>query len=354
MNSAEPIVKDIVSPVPKSEWDRIYKLDSNSLPTQSSEWANVIVCSTRSVNCSRLYRFVDGVEVVLPLFSSRFSLPQLRIQRSPPYAWGYGGVISTKPLAASHLKALLDDCSKLRGAAVHIRPNPLHAELWAEAASRTDWQRRKRSSHVLDLEGGFDKVWNSRFPSKTRTKIRKAEKLGVSVETGSSDTLISEFDSLFRLSISRWAERQNEFGWLAALRGRLRDSKQKFTKMAQLSEGLLCVSIARLEGKPVAGIMVLVGHNAHYTRGAMDQRCIGNTNASHLLQKVAIKDACLNMCKHYHMGETGSSSSLAQFKSGFGSVEVPYAEYYHERIPLMTLDRKLRAMVKKIIGFKDA
>lgn len=354
MNLAKPTAIDIGSPISVSDWDRIYSLDSYSMPTQSSVWANTIVNSTGSANCSRLYKFSDGTDAVLPLFSNKFSPRPFRILRSPPAAWGFGGAISTGPLTASHVKVILDDCAGLPGAAVQIRPNPLHAEIWASAANGTGWQSLKRNAHVLDLAGGFDEVWNNRFPGKTRNRVRKAEKAGVTVETGSSDHLIAEFDNLFRRSIARWARRQNEFGWLAALRGRLRDPKRKFDTMARLSEGVLRVSIARLNGMPIAGIIVLVGRNAHYTRGAMDERAVGNIGANYLLHKTAIEDACLRSCQHYHMGETGSSTSLAAFKSCFGAVAMPYAEYRHERIPLMSTDQKLRSMVKRIIGFQDA
>lgn len=353
MNSIE-LATEPVSAASTEDWDRVYALDPYAMPTQSSAWARAILRENGSVDCSRLYRFSDGVEAILPLFTSRLSPQSLRILRSPPAAWGFGGTISTRSLTGSHLKVILDDCKNLAGAAVQIRPNPLHAGLWGEAAEETDWQALNRNAHVLDLDGGFEEVWTKRFPGNTRNKARKAEKVGVRVETGATDELINAFDGLFRQSIVRWARRQNEFEWLASLRGRVRDPKRKFFSMARLSEGMLRVSIAWLSDKPVAGIIVLVGRNAHYTRGAMDERLIGNSRANYLLQKTAIEDACNHGCRHYHMGETGSSASLAEFKSSFGAEAVPYAEYRHERIPVMSADQKLRSTVKSLIGFKDA
>ena len=54
------------------------------------------------------------------------------------------------------------------------------------------------------------------------------------------------------------------------------------------------------------------------------------------------------------MGETGASGSLAQFKSHFGAVPCAYAEYRLERVPVSRLDRGLRGIVKRIVGFRDA
>jgi hypothetical protein len=85
----------------------------------------------------------------------------------------------------------------------------------------------------------------------------------------------------------------------------------------------------------------------------MDKELAAQTNANDLLQKMAIEEACRAGCRHYHMGESGSSSSLAHFKSRFGAVAYPYAEHHLERLPLTRMDGALRQLVKRLIGFRD-
>lgn len=80
----------------------------------------------------------------------------------------------------------------------------------------------------------------------------------------------------------------------------------------------------------------------------------GPTRANYLLQRLAIEDACAAGCRHYHMGETGESKPLAQFKTRFGAQPYSYAEYHLERVPLMAVDRTVRTAVKRLIGFRDA
>ena len=106
-------------------------------------------------------------------------------------------------------------------------------------------------------------------------------------------------------------------------------------------------------GRPAAAILVLQSGNAHYTRGMMDKSLAGPTRANYLLHSLAIEQACDAGCRHYHMGESGSSRSLAQFKTRFGARPRPYAEYHLERLPITTLDRHARAVVKRVIGFRD-
>ena len=114
------------------------------------------------------------------------------------------------------------------------------------------------------------------------------------------------------------------------------------------------VSVAWYQGKPAAAILVLRGRNAHYTRGAMDPELASPSQANRLLHKVAIEDACRAGCASYHMGESGDSDGLSQFKSRFGAVATPYAEYWVERLPLTRADAALRGAVKRVIGFRDA
>jgi hypothetical protein len=71
------------------------------------------------------------------------------------------------------------------------------------------------------------------------------------------------------------------------------------------------------------------------------------------LHRLAIEDACQAGCHVYHMGESGESASLAQFKGRFGAQPQRYAEYRLERLPITQMDKLLRQTIKRAIGFKD-
>lgn len=353
MTSAGQSVTEIVPHCTVAEWDRIHDRDHAALPSQSSAWTDAIRQTGGYDILRRRYVFDDGTEAAIALFSKGIRIAPMRVRRSPPAAWGFGGPISTRPLRATQLRAILDDCAGLPGAAVQMRPNPLMADLWTEACGTGPWTALPRKAHVLDLRGGFDEVFNHRFSGRARNHARKAERLGITLQSGSGPDLVEEFDALFRLSIQRWAKKQNEFGWLAALRGRRRDPKSKFLELARLCGDILRITIARKDGEAIAGTVVLYGKNAHYTRGAMNDQAVGNSGTNALLHADAIREACDRNCRHYHMGESGESAFLSAFKEQFGAVAVPYAEYRHERLPLLSADQKLRSVVKRVIGFRD-
>ncbi|MCC6983596.1 MAG: GNAT family N-acetyltransferase [Bauldia sp.] len=348
-----PSIARAISPVPPDMWDEVYGADGHALPTQSRMWRNALLAGGRFRDVSRAYEFTDGRRMVLPLFR-RGPLAQLWSgRRSPPPAWGFGGLISATPAEPRHVRLVLDDLRRQRGTFVRIRPNPLDAPVW-RAAMPTGWEGLSRNAHVLDLSGGMDTVWRHRFRQGCRANIRRAERAGLDIECGTSEELVTAFHRLLQQSLERWAHKQHEPAALARWRGRRRDPLEKLRSMVVDSGGLARVWLARKDGEPVAAILVIKDHQAHYTRGVMDEEAAGDTHANYLLQFLAIKDACESGCRHYHMGETGDSESLAFFKSRFGAEAVPYAEYRFQRIPVASAGDQVRWLVKRAIGFRDA
>ena len=335
------------------EWDEVYRACAGAMPTQSSAWASAIVVSGGYRNVSRFYEFADGCRAVMPLFAGRFPPGSLAMQYSPPAAWGFGGPIATAPLSAAHIGSLLEDLARQPALMTRIRPNPLAASIWREAAP-AGWTRVPRIAHVLDISGGFEHVWTRQFRQDTRNRIRRAERAGVEISCGADARIIAEFHQLLRHSFERWGRQQGEPTALARWRGLRRDPEAKFHAMAASAGPIFRIWMARLDGKPVAATLVLRDREAHYTRGAMDEDLAGKTYANYLLHSRAIEDACREGCSNYHMGETGCSVSLAQFKSRFGATPRPYAEYHFERLPISRVDQFARSLVKRAIGFRDA
>jgi hypothetical protein len=343
------IPAEIVTPAPKQIWGRVYGADPDAMPSQSPAWAEGLVASGDYRDESRFYRFADGTDAVLPLFASRgtpFSLARLW---SPPTGWGYGGAISTAPLTAAHLATILQDLADARPFRLQLRPNPLHSTAWKEAAGPS-WIRLSRSAHVLDLSGGFDRVWKERFKPRARTTINKAERADLEIEFGNDTRLVEEFYGLLVLSFARWAENDGRPVGIARWRGRQRDPIKRFLQMVRMPGSPCRVWVARQDGRAAAAILVLQDRNAHYTRGAMDEAIAGPSSAAYLLHKRAIEAACEAGCSHYHMGDTGARSSLAQFKTRFGAVEAPFIELRLERLPFSWVDRKARSLITQTLG----
>lgn len=351
--NVDPVPAEVASPVARQDWEAVYQADRHAMPSHSPRWAEAVVATRRYRDASRLYSFADGSRAVLPLFAQRGAPPGLGRVWSPPSGWGYGGTISSRPLTPAHLATVFEDLAAARHFQIHLRPNPLDAALWDEAAGPR-WVRGDHIVHVLDLAGGFEKVWKERIRPRARTTINKAERAGLDVECGSEARLVDEFYGLLELSFGRWARHEHRPVALAQWNGRRRDPASRFHLMARTLGSMCRVWVARHEGEPAAAMLVLQDRNAHYTRGAMNEDIAGPTSAAYLLQRLAIEAACEAGCRHYHMGDTGNRASLAQFKTRFGAVATPHAEFRLERLPLSWIDRQARGIFARAVGTANA
>jgi lipid II:glycine glycyltransferase (peptidoglycan interpeptide bridge formation enzyme) len=316
-------------------WRELMRRDPDALACQSPEWLDALAASGwRDV--SRLYDH----GVLLPLARRR------GIVASMPEAWGMGGTLADGP---ADLRPVVDDLRRMRALRVSVRPNPLHAAAWREATERVPHQAIPRRAHVLDLAGGPDSVWTDGFASSARRAVRKAE---VDVSCAATPEALRDYRTLHERSVERWAAAQNEPLTLARARANHRDPPQKLARLAgALGEGFR-LWMAYREGTPVAGIVVLLGPNASYTRGAMDKGRVNGANE--LLHWHAIQEACAAGCRSYQMGESGGSRNLARFKEKLGARPHDYAEYRFERLPLTRADAVVRGAIKRAVGFRDA
>ncbi len=351
-NSLQDQILHVTSPAPREVWLNVVKSDPDALVTQTPAWLDSICAMGNYADASRLYETRDGRQLVLPMVRGKILPPALATLASFPDAWGMGGLIASETVRAEEIAMVLADLDRQSALRISLRPNPLSAEKWATARPPRAIAI-PRLAHVLDLEGGFEQVWTKRFTGTARTAVRKAEQSGLVVECDTSGRLVPVFYDLFSRSLDRWGKQQHEPLILARWRGHQRDPLRKFQLIAEHLGDACRVWVAWLNGQPAATILVLQGINASYTRGAMDKELAGPTRANYLLHKLAIEDACQSGCRYYHMGDSGASSALAQFKSRFGARAYSYAEYRLERLPITRIDKQLRNLVKRLIGFKD-
>lgn len=345
----------IVTPAPRAVWQDLVRVDPESMPGQTPEWLDCLCGDGRHADASRLYELADGQQVLLPMVRRTGAVGAVGSEASLPAPWGIGGLLARRPLRPADVAAVADDLAGRPVLRTAVRPNPVHGRLWAEATAGTGAVVLPRRAHVLDLDAGFDAWWSGALKSRTRGKVRKAERAGVTVECDTSGRRMPEFHDLYLRSVTRWAGNQHEPTALAHWRARRREPLARLQRMARELGGRCQLWLARLDGEPVAGIIVLRGANtAHYTRGAMDAGRAGPVEANYLLFRHAVEDACGAGARRLHMGESGSSSSLAFFKERFGAVAHDYAEHRFERLPITRIDRSARAVVKRAIGFHDA
>jgi hypothetical protein len=342
----------VTSPAPRDVWREVLAEDPNALVFQTPEWTDCVCAFGRYDDVSRLYELSDGRRLVLPMVR-RGNLPgALTSEASLPQSWAPGGAVAPGGMRADDAVAVLGDLVAQRALRTSLRPGPLDADAWARARL-PGLVTVPRLAHLLELEGGFGRVWGQRFTGAARTCVRKAEQAGLTVERDASGKHVAVVYELFERSVERWARQQHEPLPLARWRRRREDPIRKFRLITHALGEMCRTWVAWLDGQPAAAILVLQDQNASYARGMMDKELAAPTCANYLLQHLAIQEACEAGCRYYDMGETGSSRSLAHFKTSFGARPHGYAEYHIERVPITALDRRARRLVKLLIGFRD-
>ncbi|MGI9262627.1 MAG: GNAT family N-acetyltransferase [Woeseiaceae bacterium] len=335
----------ITSPAPRDIWWQLVESDPFCFAYQTPTGIDAICAAHDARDESRLYEFADGRRLLLPLYRSRRTPTMLSALRTPKI----GGVLASHPLQTTDVRYILTDLAGLPYLRRIVRPTALQAEQWTDA-DPPDAIRRECRSHVIELGNDFSEVWQKKFNAQARRAVRKAEKSVLQVEQGDAKTLLTPFYGLLERSIERWANERGEPLLLARWRARKSNSVNSLRNTFGTFGNTCRIWLASVDGEPAAAIVVLFGRNAHYTRGAMDKELAGPSRASFLLQKLAIEEACARGCRYYHMGETGTSESLARFKGHFGARLYQYPEYRFERLGLSKWEARLRTVVKALLG----
>ena len=352
--TAEAHALVVTSPAPRAAWEACYLADATAVPSQSPAWVDAMESTGAWRDASRHYQFGDGREVVLPLVRRRLG-PAVVPRSSMPDAWGYGGLVGS-PIDVATTAAVLGDLWTLRCGWIRVRPNPLHAATWQAAAERFGGSGTlaiAKRAHILDLDRSADELFRTRFTSAARRAVRSAEKAGIEVEVDGTGRLAPVFHGLLMRSVERWAGSQHEPLALARWRADRRDPLAKFEAWSTALDGGCRILVARRDGVAIAALVVLQGHNAHMTRGAMDRELVGNDRPNELLMWHAIRDAVDAGCGSFHLGESGTSASLSRYKEKYGAVAHDYAEHRIEHVPATRIDAAARSGVKRVIGFRD-
>jgi CelD/BcsL family acetyltransferase involved in cellulose biosynthesis len=318
----------VATPAPRSVWRELLAADPTATVQQTPEWVDAICSVDPYRDASRLYVTDTGRQFVLPLVS-RTRLPdRTRVLKSLPPPWGTSGLVAAGGTTSDDVEAVWRDLAGLSIAHGWVRPYYQAAAAWDAVAPPAGVVTRRRTNHVLDLEGGAERVWSQRFEGSVRRAVRKAERSGLEVECDTTGRLASVYHELFVGWTARQAAEKGLPPVVQQWRAERREPPRKYAVLAPMLGGACRIWVARLDGRPAAALVVLVyGQHAHYWRGYSDKTLAGPSRANNLLHWLAIQDACRAGCRWYDMGLSGDKTSLADFKSRHGAVPYDYPEY---------------------------
>jgi CelD/BcsL family acetyltransferase involved in cellulose biosynthesis len=340
----------VITPAPRQAWRRALAADPNAVATQTPEWLDCLCAMRGYLDASRLYEFPDGRTVILPLAAKVRGGVRIA-EESWPYGWGYGGgLVAGGPLTRFEAGIVLADLARRPVVVAGMVPMPLTARVWEEAAAPYRAQRVPYLTQVIDLDGGFDAVWCSRYRRQARGNVRRAQRYSLDIRKDRGVSGAEVFAALHPKSVDRWARQRGQPLWLARWLARTRNRAGQVAAVARALGEACVIWSAHRAGEPVAVNVVLqYGWHSMGWLAAMDLELARETRAGYLLQSLAIEDACRVGARYFHMGESDPGSTVEHYKSHFGPWRVEYHALRFERLPVTQAQRGLRAAAQRAV-----
>jgi len=175
------------TPAPRSAWRSVLDASDEATAYHTPEWLDAACESGGFEDASALYEGPGGRLIVLPMLRRSNPVPALSANWSMPPNWGYGGIVSSGRIDAADVATVLPHLLASQPGRTIVKPGPLTSDAWNEAPARV---RIPHLVHLVDLRGGFPRLWSERLSSGTRNKLRKAERSGVEIEWGATGRLL--------------------------------------------------------------------------------------------------------------------------------------------------------------------
>jgi len=192
------------------------------------------------------------------------------------------------------------------------------ADLTAALDTELGAWARPFHTHVIDLTGGFDRLWTDAYDKESRTCVRKSERAGVEVAVETGPEAVDALYAMYLANSREWSESA------PYTRAALEAALDVLGDDAR-------IWMARLRGEPLVGNLTL------YDRGRTAYPWIAGSSpearavrANHLLNDRMLRDACARGFRTWNFGGSAGNPGIEAFKESLGAERRPVLRYYHE------------------------
>ncbi|MFH1754482.1 MAG: GNAT family N-acetyltransferase [Candidatus Latescibacterota bacterium] len=266
-----------------------------------------IECLTR-VFSSMSFRCIiaeEGGNVLgyLPFFIIRKG--PIRLHWSMPFGT-YGGPIASESTDVYH--ALVNEYAKMG------------ERFWVYETAFVDYnnrvpgspfETRAKLTHLIDLQGGFDRIWSDAFDKSKRKQAKRAERKGVRVIESTS---LGEAGRFYDIYASR----------IRAYGGKIHYPQKLFIELVKHFGDSVKLFLSYHENQLLGGQLCFYYKDmviAWYGSTTMESR---DLQASTGLYAHCIRHACDNGYKWFNLGGSIGKDSLMDYKMSFGGVPHEY------------------------------
>jgi hypothetical protein len=230
----------------------------------------------------------------------------------------------------------LSECRERQGWK-YIEVRPLESTSWALKGTRGFLKSEEYCFHKLDLKQPLPLIYRQCHQSSFQAKVRKAKRVGLCYEVGTSEALLSQFYDLFVMTRRRHFAPPQPIEWFQNLLKCLGDK--------------INIRVASQNGRPIASIITTSWNNTMIYKYGCSNPQYMNLGGTPLLLWKAIEEAKSLGLEHLDLGRSECSNiGLITFKGHMGAISTIISYYKYPFINRTCQhDRYRRRMIQVII-----
>ena len=286
-----------------ANWDDFVRGDERATPFHTNAWKQVVERTYGHKGHYLISKENDEPTGALPLFHVRSPLGSALV--ALPY-------VGTQPsVLARNSKAEIQLCEAALRLARELKVG--HLELRQLEPLPLDWEMRQSYVNVsLPLGGTLDEVWKG-VESRVRTKVRAAERRGLSVKWAGADGI----DDFFRV----YADTMHRLGSPPHKKALFRNVLEAYPDGAELA-------LVTDGGQTVAGAFVMHDKRWFGFPWAGSLTSAMKNHPNNLLYWALIERASKRGYRTFDLGRSPKDSGTAHFKVQWGGAARPLHYYY--------------------------
>jgi len=187
---------------------------------------------------------------------------------------------------------------------------------WSPGAG---WSRRVLQTHLIDISGGFEALWQEKFEHQRRKRARRAERMGVSVRRTSSSRDLRSFYGIYSDRIDQWGSG-------------VRYPQSLFAYLLERGGDSVRLYVAEHEDSIVGGHFNFYFKDTVTAWMGVTTRESNPLQAGTLLYIQCLRDACEEGYRIYNLGGSLNKQSLIDFKESLGGMPYEYCQYTRRSI----------------------
>jgi hypothetical protein len=173
--------------------------------------------------------------------------------------------------------------------------------------ARGPFEYEGASTHIVELKGSFDEIWERAFEKSKRRQTRKAIREGLAVSEARSLDDVARYYRIYERRAEQWG-------------GRFRYPERLFADLFESGGPIVKLFLASRGDETLGGHLNFYFRDSVIAWNGVVRDTADGTQASTLLYSECFRHACENGYRSYNLGSSLGKQSLIDYKESLGGV----------------------------------